>query len=407
MLGYYGTKDELLRRLSEQPPARVQVLTGPRQVGKTTMLLDIAERWGEFGVYLAGDAPEAALPGWWEAQWRRVVDLARRGRALLLVDEVQYLPQWSRLIKSAIDEAYRLDLPLHVVISGSAALAVNTGARETMAGRFERLVLRQWTPRDMARAFGLEQDEAVERYVRFGSFPGSTGIIDDLPRWRSYVRDSIMDPAIGRDLMALQPVRKPALLRQVYAVATGHPAEVISLQKIAGSLSESGTSETIAHYLQLLDEAYLVSALPKHSSKEIRRRASPPKLVALNNALLAAALSSHPPTSADNPELWGRWVENAVIASAIAAGQTVHYWREEPNEVDAVCSGSWGNWAIEVKCGSYTTKDLAGLLEFCRRYPEFRPLVVCTQGNEDGARRLGAECMTREDFLWNGLGADR
>jgi len=403
MTGYYSIRDELSKRVAEPAPARVQVLTGPRQVGKTTMLLELAREWGESAIYLAGDAPEAALPGWWEAQWRRVSELARRSKALLLVDEVQYLPQWSRVLKSAIDEVYRLRLPLHIVVSGSAALAVGAGTRETMAGRFERLVIRQWTARDLADAFGLERDEALERYVRFGSFPGSMGLVGDLPRWRAYVRDSIIEPAIGRDLMVLQPVRKPALLRQVFAVATGHPGEIVTLQKIAGSLSESGATATVAHYLQLLEEAYLVSPLQKFSAREIRRRSSPPKLIVLNNALLAGTLPDDPPTQSSDPQLWGRWVENACIAFVVANGQTVRYWREEPLEVDAVVDGAWGKWAIEVKSGPHTSRDLAGLLEFCRRWPEFRPLVVSDDEYKDVAERTGLGRLTWREFLWDGV----
>lgn len=392
--GYNAVRAELARRLSEPPPARVQILTGPRQVGKTTMLLAEAAKWGEAAVYLAADAPEASLAGWWEAQWRRATDQARHGVAVMMIDEVQYLREWPRLIKSAIDQVYREQLPLHIVISGSASLEMARGTRETMAGRFEKLVLRQWTARDLASEFGLSREQAVETVVRFGSFPGGMRMLNDLPRWESYIRESIVEPAIGRDLLMLEAVRKPALLRQVYAVCAGHPCEIISLAKIAGSVTDPGSSETVAHYLHLLDEAYLVAPLSKYSKREVRKRASPPKIVPLSNAF--------PAVSGTAPE-WGRQVENACLAFAINSGQGVAYWREEPHEVDAVMDGSWGKWAVEVKTGAFSARDLAGLLEFARRSPEFAPLVICEEQHGDVARRLGMRSIDWREFLWSGV----
>lgn len=402
--GYYGTRDSLLKRLDEAAPSHVQFLTGPRQVGKTTILLEVLRRWGDAALYLAADAPEAALPGWWEAQWRHAVQLTNRGKAVLLLDEIQYLPNWSRLLKSAVDQVYKDKLRLHIVATGSAALEVSSGARETMAGRYERLVIRQWIPGDLAQAFSLDADRSVDCYVRFGSFPGGIGLLSDLPRWKAYMRDSIIGPAIGRDLLMLEPIRKPALLRQVFAVCTGHPSEILSLSKIAGAITDTGTIETIAHYLNLLEEAYLVSAVKKYSAREIRRRASFPKIVVLNNALLAAALTGDPPSADEDTALWGRWVENACLGFAIGCGQTVNYWREEPLEVDGIFEGSWGKWAVEIKTGDYTSKDLAGVFEFSRRFPDYQPLVLCDDSRLDIARRIGIAGRAWREFLWEGLG---
>jgi predicted AAA+ superfamily ATPase len=402
--GYHATKDRLLTRLSEPAPGRAQMLTGPRQVGKTTILLEIAREWGDKALYLAMDSPEAALPGWWEVQWRRATQLAGAGKAVLLMDEAQYLPGWSRLVKSAIDQAYRENLPLHVVITGSAALELGSGARETMAGRYERLALRQWNAQDLARAFSLSREQAVETIVRFGSFPGGMNLLSDIPRWKAYLRDSIIDPAVGRDILVLEQVRKPALLRQIFAICAGHPSEIISLSKISGSISDAGTVETVSHYLNLLEEAYLVSAVRKYSARELRRRASPPKLVPLSNAFVAAASAGDPPLPAADPIAWGRWVENACLAFATGCEQTVRYWREEPLEVDAVFSGSWGNWAVEIKTGEYTSRDLTGLLEFCRRNPDYQPIVLCDEKHTDTARRLGVDVRSWIEFLWEGIG---
>ena len=403
LTGYYAVKGILTQRLKESASGRVQILTGPRQVGKTTILLDIAQVWSDKAIYLAMDSPEAALPGWWEIQWRHAVEMAGSRQVVLLLDEIQYLPQWSRLVKSAIDQIYRENLPLQIVITGSAALELGTGARETMAGRYERLVIRQWNARDLAQAFSMNEEQALETYVRYGSFPGGLSMVQDLPRWKAYMRDSIIDPAIGRDILMLEPVRKPALIRQIFAVCVGHPAEILSLAKIAGAITDAGTLETIAHYLNLLEEAYLVSSVRKYSAKEIRRRASPSKVVPLSNAFLAASFMHVPPLSQSHPVEWGRWVENACLAFAVGCEQTLHYWREEPLEVDAVFSGTWGKWAVEIKTGEYTSRDLLGLLEFCRRYPKYRPMVLCSKEHIAIARRLGIDALNWKEFLWSGI----
>jgi predicted AAA+ superfamily ATPase len=254
----------------------------------------------------------------------------------------------------------------------------------------------------LAEGFGLTQEEAVDAVVRLGGFPGAMAFRNDLPRWRAYVHDSIIDPAVGRDLLALEMVRKPSLLRQVFAVCIGHPAEVVSLTKLAGLLAERGALTTISHYLDLLGEAYLVTALRKFSQAEVRRRASPPKLVPMNNAFVTAGTHLAIPSPARHPERWGRLVENACLSFAVNSGQTVHYWREEPLEVDAVLEGSWGQWALEIKTGSFTARDLTALLAFARRFGEYRPLVVCDERAVEVARRAGVDAIPWRQFLWSG-----
>ncbi|MDO9543464.1 MAG: DUF4143 domain-containing protein [Kiritimatiellia bacterium] len=201
----------------------------------------------------------------------------------------------------------------------------------------------------------------------------------------------------------MEAIRKPALLRQVFAVCVGHPAEIISIQKLCGQLTERGALDTVAHYLHMLEEACLVAVVPKYSLKVLRQRAAPPKLVILNNALLSVTGAQSPPQAGRDPERWGRWVENACIALAWNAGQNPCYWRTEPLEADMVLDGSWGRWAVEIKTGPYGNRDLAGVLEFCRRHADFRPLVLCEPGYEAVARQAGIASVAWPSFLLNGL----
>ena len=401
--GYFTIRQQLHARLDEPAPGRIQLVSGPRQVGKTTLLLEIAEKFRERALYLAADSPEAALPDWWLGRWQHAVRQARTGPAILLVDEVQGLPDWSRLLKVAYDEIKRERLPLHIVVSGSSSLRLFGGFRETMAGRFERLNLRHWSARDLMEVFALSADAAAEQVVRFGAFPGGQELLANSLRWKSYVRDAIIDPAIGTDILMMKPVRKPALLRQIFAICIGHSAQIVSMQKIAGSLTEAGNLATIAEYLSLLGDAYLAVGLPKFSSSEIRRRATPPKLITLSNAFLAVATDDAPPTPATDPRRWGHWLENACIARAANDGYTVTYWREEHQEVDMIIDGAAGRWAIEIKGGDYTIRDLVGLAEFHRRHPEYRPLVIGEKRFEDAAIRGGMEFLTWQAYLLDGL----
>jgi predicted AAA+ superfamily ATPase len=183
-------------------------------------------------------------------------------------------------------------------------------------------------------------------------------------------------------------------------VSVGHPAEVVSLQKLAGELAERCALETIAHYLHLLEDACLVAGAQKFSTHVIRQRAAPPKLTVLNHGLMAAATAA--PKREQDPVRWGHWVENAVGAFAWNAGQRVYYWRAEPLDVDWVLDGSWGAWAVEVKSGAYRQQDLRGLLEFCRLHPKFRPLLLCADGDEAAGSDLGISTQSWASFLMNG-----
>jgi predicted AAA+ superfamily ATPase len=395
-------REVLLDRLKEAAPARIQLLTGPRQVGKTTLLLEIAAQFGDRAVYAAGDEPDAALPGFWERCWTNVEARAKHGTAVLLLDEVHHLSDWAARLKGSWDRARRRHIPIHIVATGSSALRVATGSRESLAGRFERLTLSHWPAASLADAFHLSPQEAAQSLVRFGSYPGAFEFQKDFARWRAYVRDAIIEPAIGRDVLAMGAVRRPALLRQVFAIAAGSPAQIVSLQKMQGQLQDSGALETVAHYLALLQDAYLVAPLEKFSAQALRRRASPPKLVVLNNALISAMHPDGPPDPAREPDRFGFWVENACLAFAINQGQQVTYWREEPLEIDAVFDGSWGKWAVEVKTGRFDAQALRGVMEFCRRHPAMKPLVICAPGNEETARRHGIQSISWEDFLIGG-----
>jgi predicted AAA+ superfamily ATPase len=393
----------LEERLAEPAPSRIQILTGPRQVGKTTLLLDLAEELGNEAIYLAGDGPEAGLPGSWDRLWARAEETAStRGRAVVLLDEVQHFSDWSARLKGEWDRLRRRRRGVHVVATGSSALRIGAGSKESLAGRFERLALSHWSASDLAKAFALKPEEAARLFVRMGSYPGATPLRRDVTRWSAYIHDAIVEPALGKDILSLAEVRRPAMLRQIFAVCSTSPAQILSLQKMQGQLHEAGALETIASYLSLLEEAYLLAPVEKHAQRVARRRASPPKLITLNNALLSVFDPKGIPDASTDPARFGAWVENACLAHAWNSGQRVTYWREEPFEVDGVLQGSWGHWAVEVKTGPFTAADLRGLFEFTRRHTEYRPLVLCDPASLKTAERLGVQTRAWSEYLLSG-----
>jgi predicted AAA+ superfamily ATPase len=402
-LNYTDCRALLRKRLAEKAPGRIQLLAGPRQVGKTTLLLELAKERANSAIYAAGDGPEAALPGFWERLWSRAERVALTGHAIVLLDEAHMLYDWAGRLKGEWDRFRRRKIQIHVVATGSSALRLSAGSRESLAGRFERITLTHWTAASVAAAFGISLEKAVELVVTHGSYPGAIPYVNDPARWAAYVRDAILEPAIGRDILALAPIRKPALLRQVFGVCASSPAQIVSLQKIQGQLQDAGALETIAHYLDLLEEAYLVAPLKKYAARSSRRRSAPPKLITLSNALLAVVDPQGIPTAASDPTRFGAWVENACLAHAWICGQRVSHWREEPYEVDGVLEGTWGSWAIEIKTGMVKTADLRGLLEFSRRHSNYRPLLVCDSGALPAAERAGIEAVTWHNFLVHGL----
>jgi hypothetical protein len=335
-----------------------------------------------------------------------VEDAARSsGKAVLLLDEIQHLDDWSSRLKPEWDRLKRERIPVQVVASGSSALRLGHGSRETLAGRFERLELVHWSAASIASLLRMDPLGAAELSVRLGTYPGALPFRDDTSRWAAYLRDAVVAPAIDRDIVALEAVRRPALLKQVFAVAVSSPAQIVSLQKIQGRLQDSGSLHTLSHYLGLLEEAYLVAALEKHAASSIRGRAAPPKLVPLNNAFLAASDPSTIPERDRDPARFGAWVENACLAHGWNSGSRVAYWREGPLEVDGVLNGPWGKWAIEVKTGDVYAADLRPLREFVKRFKGYEPLVLCEPDRIAAVRRAMVKALDWRQFLVEGPGA--
>jgi predicted AAA+ superfamily ATPase len=297
--------------------------------------------------------------------WDRAIS---SGHRILAIDEVQKISGWSEVIKRRWDES---PYALKVVLTGSSALLLEKGLSETLAGRFELIRATHWSYGEARDAFGLD----VSKYIEFGCYPGSMHLLHDITRWSSYIRDSIVESVIGRDLLMLHPVNNPALLRQVFGLAAGMPASLISLQKMMGQLQQKGSIPTIQNYLTLLGQAFLVTGVNKFSANVIREKKSSPKLIIHDNGLARAF--TRPVEAPLTPEVFGRYFENVVGARLIEAGWDVFYWKHGKAEVDFVVQGPQGErLAIEVKSGPTTESELVGLKVFCGENKDYEPVLI-------------------------------
>ena len=273
-------------RLAE-PRRFLQVVAGPRQVGKTTLVQQVLADVDRPAVLVSADEPSLRDATWLGAQWERARAAAReagRPGAVLAIDEVQKVPHWSEAVKRLWDEDTRDRLPLRVVLLGSAPLLVQRGLSESLAGRFEILHLPHWSLAEMGAAFGFSLDQ----FLYFGGYPGAAPLAGDPPRWRRYLLDSLVETTIARDVLLLTRVDKPALLRRLFELGCRYSGQVLSYTKMLGQLHDAGNTTTLAHYLELLAGAGMLTGLSKFSGKIVRSRGSSPKLQVFNTALLTA-----------------------------------------------------------------------------------------------------------------------
>lgn len=402
---------EVIKTRLTEPPTRLQILAGPRQVGKTTLVRQcMGDRPAASVMYVAADAPEAGntvdadewdgamlarRPAasfdaqWLIDQWSRAETAASKWRAsghaqaallpfVLIIDEVQKIPRWSDHIKGLWDRQMATGNPMHMLLLGSSPLLMQKGLSESLAGRYEVIPITHWSFEEMNSAFGFSLDQ----FVFFGAYPGSASYIHDELRWRDYVLRSLIEPNIERDILMMTRVDKPALLKQLFEVGCSFSGQIVSLDKTLGQLNDAGNVTTLARYLELLAHAGLMVGLQKHAGQTLRRRQSPPKFQVLNNALMSAKGQHRFAEAKADRSHWGRLVESAVgahLVNTADADTRIHYWRDGGMEVDFVIEHRGQLAAVEVKSGHAGARH-AGLDAFTQRLPACKRWVV---GGED------------------------
>lgn len=388
-MAYSRPQALILRDRLAEPRRFIQAVTGPRQVGKTTLVQAVTEASGLLVRFASADGPTLRGPVWIEQQWDAARLMARDAGpqgSVLVLDEIQKIPDWSEAVKRLWDEDARARLPLKVVLLGSAPLLITRGLTESLAGRFEVLHLPHWSFAEMRAAFGWSLDQ----YVFYGGYPGAAPLIRDTARWARYVNDSLIETTLSRDVLLLSRVDKPALLRRLFQLGCSYSGQVLSFTKMLGQLQDAGNVTTLAHYLDLLAGAGMVTGLQKYAGATVRQRGSSPKLQVLNTALMTAQSGLDLGAARADPELWGRLTESAVgayLANAAAGGEIeLYYWRDRGKEVDFVVQAGRALTAIEVKSGR--SPDVhPGMAAFAEMFKPRRTLLV------------GADGIALEDFL--------
>ena len=384
--------DTIFKRLNE-PRKFVQVIMGPRQVGKTTVVKQVLDNLGKPFVIQSADTVPSTDSSWISQCWsmaRLQMRMQAADEMILVIDEIQKLHNWSEYVKKEWDADTINGVNIKVVLLGSSRVLLEKGLAESMMGRFEEVRMGHWTYAEMRDAFGMSLDD----YVYYGGYPGAASLAGDHERWSNYVGGAIIDSTINKDILMDSPISKPALLRQTFELSVAYSGKILSLTKMLGSLQDAGNTVTLSGYLTLLDESGLVCALQKYSVDIARKRASIPKYQVYNNALLSACLGLTIDEAVADRKLWGQYFESAVgahiVNEAFVHRFEVMYWREGNDEVDFVLRKNRKVVAVEVKSnGEATTTGLT----------KFRQLF-----NPTAAFIVGESGIKAEDFLAMNLG---
>lgn len=351
-----------LRENIERSNEYLQVILGPRQVGKTTGILAFLKNSKRSYLYFTADDILSPSGSWIETIWQEAV--LKDSICLLAIDEIQKVPDWSSTVKKLWDKQKRSEgSKIQLILLGSSSLHIHEGLKESLTGRFQLIRAHHW---DYTRSKKLASLN-VEEFIRYGGYPGSYELLKRPEKWEGYLHDSIIETVIGKDILQIGRVAKPALFRQAYKILMSYPAQDISYTKLLGQLQDKGNTDLIKHYIELYEGTFLLKSIHKFSKKAVLSRASSPKLVPLCGALIDREVF-------ETKNGYGRAVEAAVGACLIQNGFNIEYWREGGEEVDYVTKYEGVLYAIEVKSGR--PRSTKGMDTFKNLYPSARPVYV-------------------------------
>ncbi|MGC9342958.1 MAG: ATP-binding protein [Bacteroidales bacterium] len=368
---------QTLKKRVQEPRKFIQVIMGPRQVGKTTLVRQLTKKINIPWQFESADAVPAGDSNWLDEKWelaRLKIKTSGSSEFLLIFDEIQKITNWSEAIKRHWDEDSFNSIPIKLILLGSSRLLLQQGLTESLAGRFETIILTHWSFSEMHTAFDIDE----ERFAWFGGYPGSAELINNEDRWKNYIRDSIIETSISKDILMLTRIDKPALLKRLFEMGCLYSGQILSYTKMQGQLQDAGNTTTLAHYLNLLANSGLLGGIEKYSPEIIRKRASSPKFQVYNSALLSAQDQRTFEEIFMQPSEWGRIVESAIGAHllnhSIKGNYNLYYWRDRNNELDFVIEKKNKVIAIEVK--SNLSKNSKGISAFKEKYNPQKIIVI-------------------------------
>jgi len=373
---------KLLTRLQE-PRMFIQVITGPRQVGKTTIALSLKKELNEYTEYYSADDVLGNTSNWIDRIWESLrikMKLDKISKAVLILDEVQKINNWSAIVKKHWDHDSNEGINIIPVLLGSPRLLLMDGLSESLLGRYEVSHAGHWSFDEMSKAFGYTPDE----FMWFGGYPGSAKIKHDEIRFKEYIINSIIEPTLTRDILLTTKIDKPALLRQLFEVGVECSTCILSYNKLIGQLQDAGNTTTLAKYIGLLNQAGLLTGLNKYLGTSITTKGTIPRFQVHNSAIYTAYKRDTFIETYSNPIKWGHITENAVGVYLIDqiknnTKASLFYWREKDVEIDYVVLYGDQVIGLEVKSGNEGIPEKAVKL-FKQRYPESKLILIGKHG---------------------------
>lgn len=379
---------QVIKQRLEEPRKFLQVVMGPRQVGKSTVVRQVLSDLNIAHQFFSADNVPTTSNGWISTCWdtaRSIQDLQKHDTLILVIDEIQKIQNWSEAVKKEWDSDSYSGRNIKVLLLGSSRVLLEKGLSESLAGRFEEIRMTHWSMAEMRECFGL----TLEQYMFFGGYPGAAHLVSDEERFCQYIQSAIIDATINKDILMDTPINKPALLRQTFELGAAYSGQLLSLTKMLGAMQDAGNTVTLASYLNLLAQSGLLSGLQKFSVDTARRRASIPKFQVHDNSLKMVYGGLTFAQALADRSAWGRIFESSIgayiVNRAFAERFEVMYWRDGSDEVDFILRKNGQVVAIEVKSNS--EKTTKGLERFKRMFEPHRSLVV------------GAGGMDAEEFL--------
>jgi predicted AAA+ superfamily ATPase len=359
----------------------IQVIAGPRQVGKTTLVKQLLAESDTPSQYLSADNIEPGDSSWIESQWEAIRFKIKREdikEFILVIDEVQKITAWSEIVKQQWDDDSFHEINIKLILLGSSQLLLQKGLSESLAGRFELIQMPHWSYNEMKRAFGVNE----EQFVLFGSYPGAADLIGEEERWKNYILNSLIETTISKDIFQLNRVDKPALLKRLFELGCNYSGQILSYSKMLGQLQDAGNTTTLSHYLNLLDNAGLLSGIEKFYVEKMRQKASSPKFMVQNTALMTALSDNSIDYFRSTPNVWGRLVESAMGAHLLRYAKQgfykLYYWNDSRVEVDFVLIKDSKTIALEIKSGAKNKRT--GLNVFKKRYNPYKIYMIGSSG---------------------------
>ena len=378
---YKKAEYQIIKNRIEEQRKFIQVIMGPRQVGKSTVVKQVLKDCEmPYQLFSADNVPKSDNT-WISTCWDAVRSIYENDKSkpiLLVIDEIQKIKNWSEAVKKEWDEDTFNDRNIKVLILGSSRVLLERGLSESLAGRFEVIRMTHWNYLEMKECFNFNLDQ----YLFYGGYPGIGTMIDDEERNLEYIQSSIIDATLQKDILWDTPIGKPALLRQTFELGAAYSGQMLSLTKMLGSLQDAGNTVTLSGYLRLLDESGLLCALQRYSVDNARRRASIPKFQVYNNALKTVFRPyTFVQAKADRTE-WGHIFESGIGAYLVSQAYInrfeVFYWHEGNEEVDFILRKKDSIIAIEVK--SNAEKSTVGLTNFKTTFNPHRAFIVGSGG---------------------------